>query len=87
MQVSGDSYNTVINEVQQVDNIKITVDREEKKPITEELPEDVIDLFDDNQVNFYKDNNIVNEVIKYIISSNNVIISNEVVDKFTIIYA
>ena len=66
MQVSGDSYTTVINEVQQVDNIKISVEREEKKLITEDLPEDSINLFDDNQVNFYKDNSIVSEVLKYI---------------------
>lgn len=65
MHVTGDSYSAVLSEVQQLDNIKVVI-KEEKKIITEDLPDDCIDLYDDTQVEYYKNNNIVTCILKYV---------------------
>lgn len=48
-------------------NIDLYLETKEfKKKKSPQLPEDSINLFDKNQVEYYKDNNIVDEVLKYI---------------------
>lgn len=67
-QVSGDTYNKVLNELQQYDNIKVEVKEEvkESKEITEDLPTDCIDLFDTTQVEYYKSNKIIQAILDYV---------------------
>lgn len=65
-QVTGESYNTILSELQQYDNIKIITEKEDKQVITNDLPDDCIDLFDEQQLLFYKDNNIVQTIFRYI---------------------
>jgi len=66
-QVSGDSYNSILNDLQQYDSIKIVTEKEEKQPITNDLPDDCINLLDEQQLQFYKDNKIINTIHNYII--------------------
>lgn len=68
-EVSGLSFNEIINETKNFEILPLEVYSEDKKPITkiiEKLPKDSINLYDTNQINFYKNNIAVQEALKLI---------------------
>lgn len=67
-QVSGMSDNELRVEMEET-GTSVDLDKEEKvvkKILLGSLPDDSINLSDETQLNFYKDNNIVQECLKYI---------------------
>ena len=67
-EVTGETYGTILKELENYDNIKIETAIESKPIETPDLPEDSIDITDKTQLEFYKDNEIVKAARNYIIS-------------------
>lgn len=69
-EVTGLSFNEILQESKEYDVLPLDVLKEDKelKPIrpVEQLPKDSINIFDENQINFYKDNEVVQDAIKLI---------------------
>lgn len=68
-EVTGMSYDEVFNESKNFDILPLDLLQEEEKPKAKEvskLPNDSINLFDTQQLDYYKDEKIVNEAIKTI---------------------
>jgi len=69
-EVTGLSFNEILQESKEYDVLPLDVLKEDKelKPIrpVEQLPRDSINIFDENQINFYKDNEVVQDAIKLI---------------------
>lgn len=68
VQVTGETYSSILNELQSYDNIKIETTVEDKPVETPDLPDDCIDITDTTQLNFYKDNPIIKAVLNYVTS-------------------
>jgi len=68
MEQSGMAFHEVINESEQFDSDEFEVNEVTNKPIVKvgTLPDDSINLFDKQQTNFYKDNKVVQDALKYI---------------------
>lgn len=72
MQVSGMSYEEVCNESKNYDILPVDIieaERQDKEiaiPAQSTLPLDSINLFDQTQVNYYKDNNVVQDALALI---------------------
>lgn len=66
MELSGDGFKDVLNESKEYDNVDLEKFQEKKvkKKIDYELPCDCIDLEDDNQVEFFKDDYVVQKSLK-----------------------
>jgi len=68
-EVSGLSFSEIVNESKEFDVLPLNVYQEEKKPVKKPaatLPSDCINLFDSNQIDFYKDNSVVKDALELI---------------------
>lgn len=66
-EVSGQTFSEILNESKEFDILPLDVLSEKKEPIklkpVEDLPKDCINLFDEKQVEFYKDNEVVQDAL------------------------
>lgn len=65
MEITGLSLNEIKNELGDI-SIDLLEEKEEPKIITHTLPKDCINLFDSVQLDFYKNNNIVNKALEFL---------------------
>lgn len=65
MDVTGLSLNQIKNELGDI-SIDLLEEKEEPKIVTYTLPKDCINLFDPIQLDFYKNNNIVNKALDFL---------------------
>lgn len=65
MDITGLSYNQIKDELSDV-SIDLLEEKEEPKKFTHTLPKDCINLFDQNQISFYKNNIIVNKALSFL---------------------
>jgi len=69
-EVSNMSFNEIIQESKEFDVLPLDILKEEaevKKPITvDRLPKDSINLFDDNQLEYFKDNEVIQDTLSLI---------------------
>ena len=69
-EVSGQSFNEILNESREFDILPLDVLSDKTEPIkhkpVEDLPKDSINLFDSKQVEFYSDNEIVRDALSLI---------------------
>lgn len=63
----GSSFKEIMKEIRECDTLVFRESKQEQEaPIVPDLPKDVIDLYDKTQLNFYKNNDIVNGAISYL---------------------
>lgn len=71
-EVSGLNFSEVLNESKNFDILPLNAytdeTKQEKPKPTHTLPTDCINLFDNNQIEFYKDNKIVNDALSIVIN-------------------
>ena len=69
-EVSGQSFNEILNESREFDILPLDVLSDKTEPIirklVEDLPKDSINLFDSKQVEFYSDNQVVQDALSLI---------------------
>lgn len=69
-EVSGQTFNEILNESKEFDILPLDVLREKDEPVKirpiEDLPKDSINLFDSKQVEFYKDNEVVQDALSLV---------------------
>ena len=68
MEQSGMSFKDVLSEAEQYDSDDFVINESNNKPLVKvgTLPDDSINLFDHQQVEFYKDNQIVKDVLSVV---------------------
>lgn len=68
LDVTGKPFNELITEIKNLDYTEVPVveEKPEVKPVTKSLPDDCINLTDKNQIEFHKNNNVVNICLDFI---------------------